>query len=230
MGVKFIASFLNILGVTDDIEVDRLCNTVIINGYLRNLQGQKDSIETFINMARYVGALASREEKAERIIDYVMSVISDVEGRVAGSEKHRVYTVFCHPLSPVYAEKFANTLVEIAGGTSLNKEQDFKESVNAEYTVHALNNLDPDIILIAGTFAPARENFLTTCEELGITCRAIVEHRVYIMDNTYTSGTLGWIIGLIDVANLLHPEIFQYSLDEEKARLDMVITETSGGS
>ncbi len=43
------------------------------------------------------------------------------------------------------------------------------------------------------------------------------------MDRIYATGTLGWIIGLMDIANILHPEIFQYSLEEEKARLDTII-------
>jgi len=220
MGVKFIASFLSILDVTDDLEIDRLCNTVITNGYLRFLEEQKDSIETFIGMTRYLAALAGREEKAERIIDYTQSVIAEVESRVAGAEKPRVYAVFCHPLSPMYAEKFANTLVEMAGGTSLNKEQDFKESLDAEYTVEALNNLNPDVILLASHHAPTIDDFLNTCQDLGIVCRAIKESRVYIMNGDHTSGTLGWIIGLMDVANLLHPDRCCYSLDTEKGRLD----------
>lgn len=225
MGVRFIASFLNILGVTDDQEIDRLSNTVITNGYLTFLQNQKDSIETFIGMTRYIGELAGREEKAECIIDYVMSVIGEVEIRTGVIESPRVYTVFCHPLSPMYAEKFPNTLVEMAGGKSLNIEHDFRESVNAEYSVEALNNLDPEVILIAGHFAPSIDDFIGTCQELGIICRAISEHRVYVMDNEYSSGTLGWIIGLMDIANLLHPDICRYSLNEEKIRLDRAVIE-----
>ncbi|HWQ66474.1 MAG TPA: radical SAM protein [Methanospirillum sp.] len=228
MGVKFIVSFLNILGVTDDHEIDRLCNTVITTGYLRFLQDQKDSIDTFIGMTRYVATLAGREEKAECIINVVMSVITDIEGKTEGIEKPRVYTVFCHPLSPVYAEKFANTLVEMAGGRSLNKEQDFKESVNAEYTIEALNRLDPDVILVSGPFSPSVDDFLITCGELGIICRAISENRVYVLNRANTTGTLGWIIGLMDVANLIHPEIFQFSLDYEKARLDTAISGFQG--
>ena len=227
MGVKYISSMFTILGITDDSEIDRLCNTVITNGYLSFLQEQKDSVSTFIGMIRYLAVLAGREEEAGCIIGYVESVVADVEARVAGAEKPRVLGVFCHPLSPLYAEKFGNALVEMAGGTSLNKEQDFRESVNAEYTVEAFNILDPDIILIAAHFAPSIDEFLKTCHDLGITCRAISERRVYCMDSEYTSGTLGWIIGLMDVANILHPDIFCYSLDTEMVRLDKVITESS---
>ena len=227
MGVKVVASFLNVLGVTDDSEIDRLCNTVITNGYLTYLQDQKDSIETFTKMARYVGGLSGREEQAERIIRYAMSVVLEVEGKAGGLDKPRVYAVLCHPLIPLYASKFGNTLVEMTGGISLNRELDFQERVDAEYTVDALNALDPDIILVAGHFAPSVEDFLGTCHELEITCRAVSDVNVKIMDGTNVTGPLGWIISLMDVANLLHPEIFRYSLEEEKTLLDRAIAKNA---
>lgn len=227
MGVKYIASVLTMLGITNDLEIDQLCNTVILNGYLSFLHEQKDSIETFTSMIRYLGDLAGHEKEADQIIRHSMSVVTEVETKLVRTEKPRVYTAFCHPLSPVYATKFGNTLVEMAGGTSLNIEQDFKECINAEYTVEALNHLDPDVILISGPFSSPVDNFLGTCSELGITCRAISESRVYTIDSGHVSGPLGWIISLMDIANLLHPEIFRFFLDEEKVLLDQFITGSS---
>jgi len=224
MGVKFIANILAVLGVTDEREIDRLCNTVIANGYLQALQDMEDNVGTFIGMAYYMGALAGREAEAKRLTDFVQSEVKDVKERAAlAAERPRVYVVFCHPLFPAYAAKFVNLSVEMAGGVSLNREQNFIESRNAEYTVDALNRLDPDVILITGHFIPPLDEFLGTCRELGIGCRAIGERRVYILDSEYASGTLGWLITLMDIANLLHPEIFRYSLEVEKARLDKVI-------
>jgi pyruvate-formate lyase-activating enzyme len=223
MSAKFIANIIRLLGVTDDGEIDRLCTMMIANGYLRSLEAQKDSIETFTGMLHYVSGLAGRTEQAERIINYVQSIFADVEKRVADAEKPRVYAACFHPLFPVYAAKFVNTLIETAGGTSLNREQDFKESTDPEYTVEALNRLDPEVIIFTGHFAPTLDEFYTTCQDMGITCQAISRKRVYIMDSVYATGTLGWIIGLMDAANILHPEIFCYSLAGERARLDQLI-------
>ncbi|MDD1724534.1 MAG: radical SAM protein, partial [Methanospirillum sp.] len=220
LGAKFIASFLRILGVSDDSEIDLLCNTVISNGYIRYLQEQKDSIETFTGMTRYLAELAGRKKVGEGIIEYVTSVVSEIDEKVTGTGKPRVYAAFFHPLSPIYASKFVNTLVEMAGGVSLNIMQDFKESEDAEYTVPALNKLDPEIILVSDHFSPSIDNFLATCHELGIVCRAVSGNRVYNMDSAHTSGNLGWLISLMDVANILHPELFSFSLDEERVRLE----------
>jgi pyruvate-formate lyase-activating enzyme len=224
MGVQLIGKLLMTLGVDDDQEIDRLCNAVIANGYLHTLQDMEDNVGTFIGMVYYIGALAGREAEAKRLTDFVQSEIKDVKDRAAGAtEGPRVYAVFCNPLLPAYAAKFVNIQIEMAGGRSLNREQNFKESKNAEYTVEELNRLDPEVILITGHFIPPLDEFLGTCQELGIMCRAISEHRVYILGSEYASGILGWLIGLMDVANILHPEIFRYSLAEEKARVDRMI-------
>jgi len=228
MGAQFITTILAALGVTGEQEVDRLCNTVIANGYLGALQDMDDSVGTFIGMVYYLGALAGREAEAKCITDYVQRAVRDVKDRIAGAaDSPRVYAVFCHPLSPAYASKFVNLLVGMAGGTSLNREQDFTESRNAEYTAEELNRLDPDVILITGHSLPPLDEFYGTCRELGIRCRAIAEQRVYILDSEYATGILGWLISLMDVANILHPEIFRYSLADEKAHMDLVIARSS---
>ncbi|MDD1727452.1 MAG: radical SAM protein [Methanospirillum sp.] len=227
MGAKFIASFLNVLGITDESEIDQLCNTVIINGYLRYLQDQQDSLETFTSMTRYLADLSGRHEVGERLIGYAMQVATEIAEQVQNAEKPRVCGVFCHPLSPMYATKFGNTLVEMTGGLSLNKQENFRESSHAEYTVEEFNRLNPDMILISGHFAPSIDDFLTTCRDLGISCRAISEKKVYVMDSEYSSGNLGWLISLMDVANIMHPELFSYSLEKEKARLETFIATVS---
>lgn len=229
MGAQFIGKLLLALGVSDETEIDRLCNTVIANGYLRALQDMEDNVGTFIGMMYYIGMLAGREAEAKRVTDFAQAKVKEVKDKAAGAaEIPRVYTVFCHPLLPAYAGKFVNAQVEIAGGRSLNREQDFKESKDAEYTAEELNRLDPEVILVTGHFISPLDEFLGTCRDLGITCRAISEHRVYILDGTQVSGILGWLIGLMDVANILHPEIFRYSLADEKGQADEMMNGFTG--
>jgi len=227
LGAKFVAEFLKVLGVDDEVEIDRLCNTVILNGYLRYLQDQKDSFETFIEMARYLGNLSGKSDVVERLLGYVRAIVYFIAKKVETAEKPRVYTVFCHPLSPMYASKFGNTLVEMAGGLSLNKQEDFQESVHAEYSVEALNQLDPDVIIISGHFSPPLKEFFATCSSLGITCKALSTGRVYIMNSEFTSGNVGWLISLMDVAKLIHPELFGFNLEEQKFLLETVIDQVS---
>jgi hypothetical protein len=223
LGVQYLAGVLTVLGVTDEQEVDRISTIVIANGYLQSLMQKEDSVETFIEMLHDLATLTGREEVAGRITALVQSIVSEVADRVADAGTPRVLAVFCHPLSPVYAPKFINTLVLMAGGTSLNREQNFQESTNAEYTVEAFNQLDPDVILVTGFFLPNPDEFIATCRNLGIACSAIREHRVFMQDSKNTPGALGWLITLMDVANQLHPEVCHYSLTDERERMDALV-------
>lgn len=228
MGAKFIATFLKILGITDETEIDNLCNLVIANGYLADLQLQHDSLETFTAMTRYLADLAGKQETGENLIIYATQVADEIAKKVNNTDQPRVYGVFCHPLSPMYATKLGNTLVEMAGGISLNIEGNFHERTHAEYTAEELNRLDPDIILISGHFAPPIDEFLMTCKDLGISCRATEQRKVYAMDSVFSSGDLGWLVSLMDVANILHPDVCKYSLENEKSRLERFIAQTNG--
>ncbi len=230
MGAKFIAGFLKVLGITDEAEIDNLCNTVISNGYLIDLQQQHDSLETFTNMTRYLAELSGRRDAGESLIRYATGIADEIAKKVQSVDKPRVLGVFCHPLSPMYATKLGNTLIEMAGGLSLNKQENFRESSHAEYTVEEFNRINPDIILISGHFAPPIDEFLATCKYLGISCKATTEGDVYVMDSEFSSGDLGWLVSLMDVANILHPEIFTYSLKEEKEKLEREIKQIQGNT
>jgi len=105
-----------------------------------------------------------------------------VQKKTPATGKPRVYTAFGHPLFPVYATKPINELVEIAGGVSINREENFTESKNAEYTVEELNRLDPEVILVSGMFNPTDSDFTATCRDLGVHCRALDTGRVYILN------------------------------------------------
>ena len=105
------------------------------------------SLEVFTAMTRYLANLCGRQKTGESLIRFASGIVDEITTKVEKADKPRVYGVFCHPLSPMYATKFGNTLVEMAGGLSLNKQEDFRESSHAEYTAEDINRINPDIIL-----------------------------------------------------------------------------------
>jgi pyruvate-formate lyase-activating enzyme len=219
MGVKFIGDIARVLGVDDDREIDRISNIVIANGYLRDLDKRTATFEGYLDMVRYVAVLSGHEAQGRRVAEYVEGAVADVRSRVPpDSGRPRVLAVMSHPLLPMYASKFANLLVELAGGTSLNREAGFSERSDAEYTVEKFNRLNPEVVLVGGHSDDPVPAFKKTCGELGITCRALETGRVHGLNISCGSGPLQLVLGLMDIANILHPEIFQYSLEKEEAR------------
>jgi pyruvate-formate lyase-activating enzyme len=219
MGVKFIGEIARILGVDDDREIDRISNIVIANGYLGDLDRRTTTIDGYLDTMRYVAALTGREAQGRRVTEYVRSAVAEVRSR-APQDRGRpcVLAVMSHPLLPMYASKFPNLFVELAGGISLNRQAGFTESSDAEYTVEQFNRLDPEVILVGGHSDDPVPAFRKTCSELGITCRALRTGRIYGLNMSCGSGPLQLVLGIMDIANLLFPEVFRYSLENEQAR------------
>jgi len=227
VGVQIIAEILRTLRVTDETEIDRIGKIVIAEGYIRNLQVHMSTIEAYLGMIRYVAGLAHREDQGNRLTEYMHSIVEDIRKKVAGTGKPRVYVALSHPLLPLYAVKFENILAEAAGGNSLNIAVDHKESSKKEFTADEVTALDPEVIFLSGHLAPSLADFLVTCKDLDITCKAISADKVYLLNAAYGSGTPRWILGLMEMANILHPELFHYSLEEEEVRFDNVINESA---
>lgn len=222
-GVRFVVELLTALGVTDNDAVDRICNLVIANGYLSNLPNHVGSMDAYFGMIRYIAELAHREEQGRRLSEFMQSKITEIRDKVSGAKRLRTLAVLSHPLIPLYGVKLENTLIETAGGTSLNRELRLEERKKPEYTVEEFNRLDPEVILISGHFATPVADFLKTCRDLGITCKAISTDQVYTLNTAYVPGTPRWILGLLEIANILHPERFRYVMADEEAQYFRVI-------
>jgi pyruvate-formate lyase-activating enzyme len=218
MGVNIVIGILATLGITDDAAIDRICNAIIADNFLLRLQDHTKSVEAYLEMVRYISRIAGRTERGYRLTAYVQEFVTEISGRAVSAGKPRVLAVIKSPLLPLFATKFENNLIEVAGGHSLNRELDHRESSNREFTAADINAINPDIILVSGHMPTEREEFDETCRHLGITCRAIDTGRVCMLSAEPVDGLPLWIPSLLQVANVLHPEIFRFSIDEEKER------------
>lgn len=219
MGAKFIAEIFKILGITGKMKIDQLCNNVVANGYLRTLQERQSTPETYCEIVQYLAHLSGREKQGFAFTQYIQRVIEEIKQKTANAQKPRVITVLSHPLYPLYREKFENTMVEIAGGNSLNREINYNEKEHAEYSVNNFNAINPEIILISGHFSTPILEFINTCSEIGIKAKALSLNQVYTLDKKYVPTNPFWIVGFMEIANIIHPELFCYSLPEEEKRL-----------
>jgi pyruvate-formate lyase-activating enzyme len=220
MGINILIGIAKTLGVTDEKSLDRISNAAIADNYLVHLMDHTRTIDAYLGMIRYIGRLARREERAARLTDYMQSFVAEISGRTASSEKPRVLAVIRSPLLPLFTTKFENNLVEAAGGYSLNRELDHRENATREFTAADINAINPDIILVSGHMPTGRTEFDETCRDLGITCRAIDTGRVCMLSAEPADGLPLWIPALIEVVGILHPEIFLFSPEVERARFD----------
>jgi hypothetical protein len=76
-----------------------------------------------------------------------------------------------------------------------------------------LKRLDPDIILITGAMDYPADDFHDFCLRRGLDIKAVREKRVYNLRPYNTAGRPDWILGLMRMANIIHPEIFDFDMN-----------------
>ncbi len=130
--------------------------------------------------------------------------------------KPRVYYVMGKPLFALEEERLENQLVEMSGGISVNKTLGLKGRPGRKISVEALNALNPDVIFISSFLDCPLEEFYTFCEEQGIVVNAVKTKRIYThLAPCFDFGSPRWILGLMHIANMLHPDLYHFDVLHE---------------
>ncbi|WP_338826573.1 hypothetical protein [Neomoorella thermoacetica] len=83
-------------------------------------------------------------------------------------------------------------------------------------SVEKLNALNPQIIFISAFISAPVEDFYTDCYEAGVDVEAVRNKRIYNHPAPgWDFGSPRWILGLMYMANILHPEIFNFDVFAE---------------
>jgi len=109
-----------------------------------------------------------------------------------------------------------NNLVEIAGGQSMNRLVEKKGRPGTEISPDELNRLNPEVIFISSMFGSPLDDFCTECLAVGIDVDATRNSRIHNHPIPVSDfGSPRWILGLMHIANVLHPELFQFDIEKE---------------
>jgi len=120
------------------------------------------------------------------------------------------------PLFAIKGERLENQLVETAGGHSVNKELAIDGRPGETLTPTELMVLNPEVVFISAFISTPVESFYQSCKENGIDVLAIRDRKVYLHPSpSWDFGNPRWILGLMNMANLLHPDIYHFDMEEE---------------
>ncbi|MDR3555432.1 MAG: hypothetical protein P4L55_11805 [Syntrophobacteraceae bacterium] len=130
-------------------------------------------------------------------------------------EKPAVYYSLGHPLIAMFEDKLESRLVETAGGRLVNGllERDYRPGITI--SKEQFCKLSPDIIIVHGFTAWPVEDFMDYCHENGLDAPAVREGRIFHLHPYRASASPDWILGLLRLANILHPRIFHFDLRKE---------------
>ncbi len=215
--LEMIQAILIALGVDNKREVAKVWEAVLNKDRLLKLHQQMQDPPSYLALVREYGQMVGRNPQAEGLIAYMEEKIALVEaGHHDIKRLPRVYYCMGKPLFCIKGERFENRLVELAGGYSVNKEIDIDGRPGETLTPAELMDLNPEVVFVSA-FIPAQEKgFFQSCADDSIDISALKEKKVFSHPAPgWDFGNPRWILGLMNMANLLHPEIYHFDIEEE---------------
>lgn len=218
--LEIIQAILIALGVEDKREVVKVWEEVLKEQRLQELHHQVQSPQSYLELVRHYGQMTGRSLQAEALAGYIEEKIALIEaGYIRIKRRPRVYYCMGKPLFCIKGERFENQMVELAGGYSVNKIIDIDGRPGETISSAELMALKPEAVFISAFISNPVEDFYQYCVNSGIDIPAFRNRRVYLHPSPgWDFGNPRWILGLMNIANLLHPEIYHFDIEEESQR------------
>ncbi|MGI6434709.1 MAG: radical SAM protein [Syntrophomonadaceae bacterium] len=215
--LEMIQAILIALGVKDKQEVVKVWEEVLLEKHLQDLHHQMQNPESYLLLIRQYGRLTGRISAAEALAGYMEEKMALIKAGYARIKRRsRVYYCMGKPLFCIKGERLENQLVELAGGYSVNKEIEADGRPGATLSPHALMVINPEIVFISAFISTSTEDFYQSCAENAIDIPAVRDKRVYLHPSPgWDFGNPRWILGLMNMANILHPEIYNFDVQKE---------------
>lgn len=212
--LEMMEAMLIALGVRDLKKVVQIWEDVLCNKHLEKLHNDIQNPRTNVKMIRHFGKIVHLEDRSEELARYLEEKISVVEsGLCAVAGKPRVYYAMGKPNFCIKGERLENQLVEAAGGISVNKEIVCTGRPGASISFEELEALNPEYIFISSFISSPVEDFYEDCLRAGLNVEAVREKRIYKHPAPcWDFGSPRWILGLMFIANVLHPTVFKFDL------------------
>lgn len=215
--LEMIEAILIAIGVTDKQQVVRAWEDVLCHNGMQQLHQEVQNPAAYIGLVRRLGKLTPIAERAEKLADYMEEKLTGITEKLAAvNEKPRVYYAMGKPNFCINGGRMENQLVEAAGGISANKSLDGTGRPGIEIPYAKLQDLNPEVIFISSFLSSSVEDFCLECSEAGLNIEAVRNRRIYTHPGPcWDFGSPRWILGLMYIANVLHPEIFKFDLVTE---------------
>ncbi|ABA87419.1 radical SAM domain iron-sulfur cluster-binding oxidoreductase with cobalamin-binding-like domain [Syntrophotalea carbinolica DSM 2380] len=212
--LEIVQSMLIALGVRDPAEVVHVWETVLGRQSMRELHHSIQQPSAYLATLDYFGALAGRQERAATLIAYIESRLAMVaQGLADVSHRPRVYYAMGKPLFAIKGQRFENQLVQLAGGYSVNRQLELSGRPGMSIDCESLIGLNPEVMVISAFLSSPVKEFHAECLRLGLDVEAVHNLRIYTPPVPASDfGGPRWVLGLMFLANILHPECFQFDL------------------
>jgi len=215
--LEIVEAMLIAMGVREKRKLANAWESLLEKGGLKKLHHGIQNPLTYIETLRRFGKIAESSDAAEELARYLEEKLTHISAGVASiTQSPRVYYTMAKPLFYINHGRLENQLVETAGGISVNKSMDSAGRPGRNLTKEKLIALNPDVIFISAFISNSVTDFYQECRQLEIPVNAVKNRRIYTHPSPgWDFGSPRWILGLMYMANVLHPQIFNFDVMEE---------------
>ncbi|MGE4319281.1 MAG: radical SAM protein [Deferribacterales bacterium] len=214
--LEIIEGTLAAIGVRDRKTIVGCWEEALQGGGLQKLHGNLQDFESYAKKIGHFGKMTGHESEAYALVKHMKDRIMSISSRLEGLKKPSVYYVMSNPLFALEEGRLENELVEMAGGISINKTLGCTGRPGMKISPERLNGLNPDVIVISSFMPSTLDDFYASCEKLGISVSAVENRRIYNYPAPcFDFGSPRWILGLMHIANCLHPDVFSFDIMAE---------------
>jgi len=212
---EMLHSIMVCIGANDPVKVSELWFDLIETNYLKEFHDVVQLPEKYGDIIDRLASKTGQVDKGNILKNYINEKFNSIKSKTENIERPSVYYAMGYPLFALNAERFETNLVEAAGGTCLNKKLIRKGKPGITISKQELMDLNPDIIFISGFLSCPASDFYDYCIKHDLMVNAVKNNKIYDHFPLWDFGSPRWILGLMHIANTLHPELFNFGMEKE---------------
>ncbi|KUL00560.1 MAG: Radical SAM domain protein, partial [Methanomicrobiales archaeon 53_19] len=214
--LEMIWAILHCLQVQDHDTLSRIWAEVLQSGMLKKeLHDRMNNIEAYDDLIMDLATRSGMIQEGQELSTYIRTRYESVRSKVESAPKPRVYYAMGHPLFAINPGRFEGRLVEAAGGEYVNKAIGKEGKPGINISREEMMGLNPEFIFTSGFISSSVSDTSRYCMEHTIDVPAVREGNIYSMHPTWDFGSPRWILGLMTIANILHPDRCQFDIEDE---------------
>lgn len=212
---EMIHAVLVCLGVSDPVLLSKLWLKIVRMQYLKTFHEIIQLPERYREIISFLAYETGTEAKGNELSAYIEEKMTQISAKLNGAKRPKVYYSMGYPLFALNSERFETNLVELAGGTCLNKTLSRKGKPGITISPEEFMNFNPDFIFISGFLTCPVSDFHDYCRDKDLMVNAVTNSAVHGLPPSWDFGSPRWILGLMFIANVLHPDLFAFDLKAE---------------
>lgn len=213
--LETIDAYLVCLGITDKESRVRVWVDFMQQNYINELHMKIQTVEGNYAIISHLAQLTGHESRGDELIRYMKDRVADITIRIDGAAKPSVYYMMGLPRFALNEGRFEMWLVELAGGEITNRNLPRQGKPGIMISNADLQRMNPDVMIISGLFSTTVEDVSAYCDEHGIDVSATKNSQIHAMHPSWDFGNPRWILGLMVLANILHPDRCAFDIPAE---------------